>query len=135
MGPETDPLLSTLKLQAAFKCEMQQLELKSSQTILAIKLCQRTKNVKVIYPARSSLKKWPIYGPLAVKLLSCFKLEQKSWHTYAVDCFKGALAWSLGQKVVLSFNGYWEKGPSNLWLNPRILPILGSVGIQLGTCK
>jgi hypothetical protein len=52
-----------------------------------------------------------------------------------VDCSKGALAQSLGQKVVLSFNGYWEKGQSNLWLNPRMLPILGSVGIQLGTCK
>jgi len=42
---------------------------------------------------------------------------------------------SLGQKVVLSFNGYWRKGQSNLWLNPRMLPSLGSVGIQLGTCK
>ena len=43
---------------------------------------------------------------------------------------------SLVQKVVLSFNGYWGgKGQSNLWLNPRRLPILGSVGIQLGTCK
>jgi len=28
-----------------------------------------------------------------------------------------------------------EKGQSNLWLNPRMLPSLGSVGIQLGTCK
>ena len=27
----------------------------------------------------------------------------------AVDCSKGALARSLGQKVVLSFNGYWGK--------------------------
>jgi len=27
------------------------------------------------------------------------------------------------------------KGQSNLWLNPRMLPSLGSVGIQLGTCK
>jgi hypothetical protein len=26
-----------------------------------------------------------------------------------VDCSKGALAVSLGQKVVLSFNGYWGK--------------------------
>jgi hypothetical protein len=26
-----------------------------------------------------------------------------------VDCSKGAVAWSLGQKVVLSFNGYWGK--------------------------
>ncbi len=26
-----------------------------------------------------------------------------------VDCFKGSLAASLGQKVVLSFNGYWAK--------------------------
>jgi hypothetical protein len=28
-----------------------------------------------------------------------------------------------------------EKGQSNLWLNPRMLPCVGSVGIQLGTCK
>jgi hypothetical protein len=28
-----------------------------------------------------------------------------------------------------------EKGQSTLWLNPSILPILGSMGIQLGTCK
>jgi len=28
-----------------------------------------------------------------------------------------------------------EKGQSTLWLNPRMLPSLGSVGIQLGTCK
>ncbi len=27
----------------------------------------------------------------------------------AVDCSKGAIAMSLGQKVVLSFNGYWGK--------------------------
>jgi len=27
----------------------------------------------------------------------------------AVDCSKGAIAVSLGQKVVLSFNGYWGK--------------------------
>ncbi len=27
----------------------------------------------------------------------------------SVDCSIGALAWSLGQKVVLSFNGYWGK--------------------------
>ena len=26
-----------------------------------------------------------------------------------VDCSKGAIAVSLGQKVVLSFNGYWGK--------------------------
>jgi hypothetical protein len=26
-----------------------------------------------------------------------------------VDCSKGAIAMSLGQKVVLSFNGYWGK--------------------------
>jgi len=25
------------------------------------------------------------------------------------DCSKGAVAWSLGQKVVLCFNGYWGK--------------------------
>jgi hypothetical protein len=27
----------------------------------------------------------------------------------SVDCSKGALAWSLGQNDVLSFNGYWGK--------------------------
>jgi hypothetical protein len=44
---------------------------------------------------------------------------------------------SLGQTVVLSlsFNGYLEKGQSILWLNPSMLPKLGNMGIQLGTCK
>jgi hypothetical protein len=28
-----------------------------------------------------------------------------------------------------------EKGQSILWLNPSMLPILGNVGIQLGTLK
>ena len=41
----------------------------------------------------------------------------------------------VGQKVVLSFNGYWEKGQSILWLNSMSLPSLGSVGIQLDTGK
>ncbi len=26
-----------------------------------------------------------------------------------IDCSKGTVAWSLGQKDVLSFNGYWGK--------------------------
>ena len=51
------------------------------------------------------------------------------------DCSKCAIAVSFGQKVVLSFNDYWGKGKSNLWLNLRMLPSLGSVVIQLGTCK
>jgi hypothetical protein len=39
-------------------------------------------------------------------------------------------------KVVLSNHGYVkEKGQRSLWLNPKALPILGNVGIQLGTCK
>ncbi len=52
-----------------------------------------------------------------------------------VDCSKGSIAMSLVQKVVLSFNGYWEKGQSILWLNLMSLPSLGSVGIQLDTGK
>ncbi len=28
-----------------------------------------------------------------------------------------------------------EKDQSNLWLTQRMLPSLGSIGIQLGTCK
>jgi len=43
---------------AAFKYEMPQLELKSLQTFLAIKRCQRTKIRKIIKQARSSKKKW-----------------------------------------------------------------------------
>ena len=54
---------------------------------------------------------------------------------WAVDCSKSAIAVSLGQKVVLALMAIGEKGQSNLWLNPRMLPSLGSVGIQLGTCK
>ncbi len=52
-----------------------------------------------------------------------------------VDCSKGALAWSLGQKVVLSLMAIGGKGQSILWLNPLSLPSLGSVGIQLDTGK
>ena len=64
------------------------------------------------------------------------KQKTKNMTLAAVDCSKGALGWSLGQKVVLSFNGYWgKKGQSILWLNPRMLPSLGSVGIQLDTRK
>jgi len=37
--------------------------------------------------------------------------------------------------LFLAFMAIGEKGQSNLWLNPRMLPSLGSVGIQLGTCK
>ncbi len=41
-----------------------------------------------------------------------------------------------GQKDVLSNYGYvGEKGQRSLWLNPKTLPILGNVGIQLGNCK
>ena len=43
--------------QALFKCETPQLELKSLQTFLAIKCCQRTKIGKVINLAQSSLNK------------------------------------------------------------------------------
>jgi hypothetical protein len=42
---------------------------------------------------------------------------------------------SIGQKVVLSVNGYWGKGQSILCLNPSMLPILGNVGIPLCTLE
>ncbi len=54
--PEVDPLLSSLMQQASLKCEMLWLELKSSQTILAINHCQGTKSKK-FKRSRSSLKK------------------------------------------------------------------------------
>jgi hypothetical protein len=39
-------------------------------------------------------------------------------------------------KVHLGNYGYAEeKGQRSLWLNPKALPILGNVGIKLGTCK
>jgi len=56
-------------LQASFKCEMPRLELKSWQTFLAIKRCQRTKIQKVIKLARSSKKSGRRYATTAVKLL------------------------------------------------------------------
>ena len=56
-NPKTDPLLSSLMQQASFKCEMPRLELKSSQSFLAIKRCLGTKSKKVIKLARSSLIK------------------------------------------------------------------------------
>jgi len=37
------------------------------------------------------------------------KADGRQQQQLAVDCSKGAVAWSLGQKVVLSFNGYWGK--------------------------
>ncbi len=56
--PKTDPLLRSSMRQASFKCEAPRLELKSSRSFLAIKLCQRTKSKKVINRSRSSLKSW-----------------------------------------------------------------------------
>jgi hypothetical protein len=44
--------------RASFKCEMPRLKLKSSQTFLAIKRCERTKIGKVIKQSRSSKLKW-----------------------------------------------------------------------------
>jgi hypothetical protein len=55
--------------QALFKCETPRLELKSSQSFLAIKRCQRTKIRKVIKLARSSKKSGRISATIAVKLL------------------------------------------------------------------
>ena len=34
--------------------------------------------------------------------------------------------------VLMAIGG---KGQSNLWLHPTMVPSLGSMGIQLGTCK
>ena len=45
-NPKMDPLISSLMQQAAFKCEMPQLELENSATFLAIKHCQQKKIVK-----------------------------------------------------------------------------------------
>jgi hypothetical protein len=45
-NPKTDPLLSSSMRIASFKSETQQLELKSLQSFLAIKLCQGTKSKK-----------------------------------------------------------------------------------------
>ena len=55
--PKSDRLLSSLMQQASFKCETPQLELKSSQTFLCIKRCERTKSQKVIKQLRILLKK------------------------------------------------------------------------------
>ena len=55
--PKSDHLLSSLMRQAWFKCEMPQLELKSSGAFLHIKLCEQTKSQKVIKQSRSLLKK------------------------------------------------------------------------------
>jgi len=52
-----------------------------------------------------------------------------------VDCSKGSIAMSLVQRLFLALMAIGEKDQSNLWLNPRMLSSLGSVGIQLGTCK
>ena len=55
-NPKTESLLRSLMRQVLFKCEMPRLELESSATFLAIKLCQRTEFGKVIKLARSSIK-------------------------------------------------------------------------------
>jgi len=44
--------------RVSFKRETPRLELKSSQSFLAIKLCQQTKSKKVIKQSRSSIKSW-----------------------------------------------------------------------------
>jgi hypothetical protein len=56
-NPKTDPLLSSSMWQASCKCEMPRLELKSSQTFLAIKRCEGTKIRNVIKQSRSSIYK------------------------------------------------------------------------------
>ncbi len=68
--PKTDPLLSSSMRQASFKCEMQQLELKSSRSFLAIKHCQRTKCKKLSSDQEARQKVGHIYAPIAVKLLT-----------------------------------------------------------------
>jgi len=62
------PLLSLLMQQASYKCEIPQLELKSSRTFLAIKRCQGTKLDKFLNNHEARQKSWRIYAPLVVKL-------------------------------------------------------------------
>ncbi len=68
-GSETDPLLTLLMQQAAYKCETPLFERKSSATFLAIKRSQRTQIRKVLNLERSPKNLWAKYGPIAVKLL------------------------------------------------------------------
>jgi hypothetical protein len=68
-NPKTDPLLSSSMRQASFKCETPRLELKSSQSFLAIKRCQGTKSKIIIKLAQISLNKWRICAPIGVFLL------------------------------------------------------------------
>ena len=55
--PKRTLFLSASKLQAAFKCELPQLELNRARTFLAIKHCERTKNGKVLKLTQISSKK------------------------------------------------------------------------------
>ena len=57
VNPKTDPLLISSMRQASCKYETSRLELKSSQTILAIKRCEGKKIGKVIKQSRSLIYK------------------------------------------------------------------------------
>ena len=76
-NPKMDPLLSSLMRQASCKCETPRLELKSSQTFLAIKRWKGTKIGKVIKQSRNheaQFISWCLYAPLVVKLLTGIQL-------------------------------------------------------------
>ena len=66
-NPKTDSLLISLMRQASCKCETPRLELKSSQTFLAIKRYEGTKIGKVIKQSIGSIYK---LAPLGVFLLN-----------------------------------------------------------------
>ena len=73
-------------------------------------------HAKIFKPTLHSLG-WFLGKSLNVKEFKTCKIGGNHSHSppffpflrWSVDCFIGALAWSLGQKVVLSFNGYWGK--------------------------
>ena len=51
----------------------------------------------------------PVSKWLSGLITQLLQVTHCQWIYRCVDCSKGALAVSLGQHVVLSFNGYWEK--------------------------
>ena len=72
----------TAMWQASCKCETPGLELKSSQTFLAIKRCEGTKLEKLLSNHEAQFISWCIiYAPLVVKLLNNVLLNREITHT------------------------------------------------------
>jgi hypothetical protein len=79
LGPKSDPLLSSSMRQASCKCETPRLELKSSQTFLAIKRWKGTKIGKVIKQSRNHEAQF-ISWRICATIVGVFLLTVTAYH-------------------------------------------------------